>query len=159
MYGAGGRGHSAASLVCSLPNKKFILAPPGGCSIVTVDDIVDGMLLAFTKGKTGEKYILTGENISYKELFARICETTTGRHPYIMNLPYVLFYPGYTALKTFESLFGVLSFLPDLLTSQILYFIFHNRYLDNTKARTELGWKPKNDFTKAIRDMYSFVSL
>ena len=156
VYGAGGREQSAASLVQSLSHKRFILAPPGGCSIVTVDDVIQGLLLAYKKGETGEKYILTGENISYKKLFTLICKSVTGRHPCIMVLPYVLFYPAYAILHTLELLFESLSFFPSLLTSQVLYFIFHYRYLNNTKARTELGWQPKNDFTKAIQDMHSY---
>ncbi len=113
-------------------------------------------VLAWKKGRTGEKYLLTGENSSYKDLFARICKAVTGKTPLIIRIPHVLFYPAFAAIHTYEYVFGSLTFLPDLLTSQILYFIFHYRYLDNTKARTELGWQPKNDFEKGIQDMYEY---
>ena len=152
VYGAGGRQGSTAMLVRSLPGKKIIIAPPGGCSIVTVEDVVSAILLALKQGKTGERYIITGENISYKKLFVRIHHTITRTNPFVVTIPNIFFYPCYYGLYVLESLFG--SFFPELMTSQVLYFLFHYRYLDNTKAQKELGWHPKNDFAKAIREMY-----
>ena len=37
-----------------------------------IDDVVDGHFLALFKGSSGEKYILGGENKSYKEFFSAV---------------------------------------------------------------------------------------
>jgi len=45
-----------------------------GLNIVHVDDVAKGHLLAFEKGKTGERYILGGENLSLQAILGIICE-------------------------------------------------------------------------------------
>ena len=51
---------------------------PGGLSIVGVDDVVAGLLAAYSHGTSGEHYILGGENLTYDRAVARIAEYTGG---------------------------------------------------------------------------------
>ena len=51
---------------------------PGGLSIVGVSDVVDGLLLAAERGKRGERYILGGENLTYRQAVARIANAADG---------------------------------------------------------------------------------
>jgi dihydroflavonol-4-reductase len=46
--------------------------PGGGACFVHVDDVVAGHLLAATKGLAGERYILGGENLSWREMLTLI---------------------------------------------------------------------------------------
>ena len=48
------------------------LVLPGGNAWVDVRDVVDGILLAFEKGRRGERYILSNGNFSYREVVDRI---------------------------------------------------------------------------------------
>ena len=72
------------------PSNDFILlcmkkAPPvyfdSGHSYVDVEDVAEGHLLAEEKGRIGERYILSGENISNIDLMNRCAKLSGGRKP------------------------------------------------------------------------------
>lgn len=41
---------------------------PGGMAVVDVDDVVEGAIRAWQRGKTGERYLLTAGNFLYREI-------------------------------------------------------------------------------------------
>jgi nucleoside-diphosphate-sugar epimerase len=53
---------------------------------VLVDDLVRGHILAMEKGKTGERYILGGENASLKDIF-RLVDEVSGKKHFQTSLP------------------------------------------------------------------------
>lgn len=63
-----------------------------GLNIVHVDDVARGHLLAFDKGRVGERYILGGENMSLRNILSIICELTDKKPPSI-KLPHNLILP------------------------------------------------------------------
>ncbi len=54
-----------------------------GLNIAHVDDVAGGHLLAFEKGKIGERYILGGENLSLQTILGIICELIDKKPPSI----------------------------------------------------------------------------
>ena len=52
-----------------------------------VDDVADGHLLAFERGRRGERYILGGENLSLHHILCEVARMT-GRNPPRIRLPY-----------------------------------------------------------------------
>lgn len=128
------------------PNNDFILkamqaAPPvyfaNGHSYVDVEDVAEGHLLAEEKGKSGERYLLGGENVNIKELFNRISALTGGRKPFLK------------VGHVFVSVLGLLVELkakvlggPPLFTRAKAHkLIDYYGYFDSTKAKTELGYQ------------------
>jgi len=63
-----------------------------GLNIAHVDDVAKGHLLAFEKGKIGERYILGGENLSLQTILGIICELIDKKPPSI-KLPHNLVLP------------------------------------------------------------------
>jgi dihydroflavonol-4-reductase len=57
-----------------------------GLTIVDVDDVAEGHLLAMRKGKIGERYILGGENLSLKQVLDLLSEVS-GLPPVQMRIP------------------------------------------------------------------------
>ncbi|HHG84844.1 MAG TPA: NAD-dependent epimerase/dehydratase family protein [Bacteroidetes bacterium] len=56
-------------------NKAFAVAPGVRDVVgnyVHVDDVVQGHILAMEKGRTGEKYLLGGSNVTFSDLFASL---------------------------------------------------------------------------------------
>jgi dihydroflavonol-4-reductase len=51
---------------------KFKFYTSGGVSVVSVEDVIEGIYRGFKAGRNGERYILSGENILIKELFEKI---------------------------------------------------------------------------------------
>jgi dihydroflavonol-4-reductase len=64
-YGTGFRGSGLIEGVRSRPLVPYFR---GGTSIVHVDDAVSGIVGALERGRTGERYILAGENHSWRRL-------------------------------------------------------------------------------------------
>lgn len=63
---------------------------PGGLNAAYVRDIAYGHLLAAQKGRIGERYILGGHNLTYKEFGSRICDLAKVKAPrYELNPKWV----------------------------------------------------------------------
>lgn len=63
----------------------------GANNFVDVRDVARGMILAWQKGRAGERYILGGHNLPYKEIFERIARVA-GVPPLTWSVPYPLAY-------------------------------------------------------------------
>jgi len=70
VLGPGGRGTGSMGLVRRFLLRRIPAYVDGGLNIVDVRDVADGHLLADTKGKAGERYILGGRNFTLQRLFA-----------------------------------------------------------------------------------------
>lgn len=74
VFGAGDINFNAGMLIRDLYLRKVPAYPSGGINVSDIEDVVDGHIAAMEKGVTGERYILGGKNLSYKELFDMICD-------------------------------------------------------------------------------------
>ena len=63
-----------------------------GLNIVHVDDVANGHLLAYERGKAGERYILGGRDMSLREILGVIA-ALVGRAPPRLRLPYGVVLP------------------------------------------------------------------
>jgi dihydroflavonol-4-reductase len=64
-----------------------------GLNVVHADDVAKGHLLAFEKGKAGERYVLGGENMSLLQILEMIDEIT-GKKSKRIRLPHNLVLPA-----------------------------------------------------------------
>lgn len=76
-----------------------------GLNIVHVDDVAAGHWLAYEKGKTGERYVLGGENLTLAEILARIA-AICGRKPPTVKLPHGLILPFAWIAERWATAFG-----------------------------------------------------
>lgn len=60
---------SSGEMMMAIAKGPVPFAPAGGCSVVDVRDVADGIMYAISRGKSGERYILGGNNMSYLELW------------------------------------------------------------------------------------------
>lgn len=108
----------------------------GGFSVVDVEDVARGAVLAMEKGRSGERYILAGENITVKQLFDTMAELTGLKAPTV-KLPVPL-------LRTMAALLELVSKLtgarPMIDRSQVDEFAGKYAYFDSGKAERELGY-------------------
>ena len=62
--------------------KQFVpFAPAGGCTVVDVRDVAEGVLSAVKHGRVGERYILGGENMDYLKLWTLMAKIAGSRPP------------------------------------------------------------------------------
>ncbi|MBI4427612.1 MAG: SDR family oxidoreductase [Ignavibacteriales bacterium] len=68
--------------------KRIFYYAVGGMNVVYIDDVVRGHLSAAERGRIGERYILCGENMTYRELFTIVAGIVGGIKP-LFKLPSV----------------------------------------------------------------------
>jgi dihydroflavonol-4-reductase len=120
----------------------------GGMNIVYVGDVVRGMMQAATKGRTGERYILAGENLTHREIFSRAAKLVGGRRP-LARLPLG---PVRVAGKVIERASRLMGVTP-LLTADMAMLAGRKIWFSTAKAERELGFT-KTPFDEAILAAY-----
>ena len=130
---------------------KFRFLPSNGQSVgnyVFVEDVVEGMVLAMKKGKSGERYILGGENMSFSEFFSGI-STITGRSYKLIRMPVFIMMTVAGLMKFLAVAFRI----PPLITPGWVRKYVYNWNISIEKAKNDLNYKPqsfKNGLNKTI---------
>jgi dihydroflavonol-4-reductase len=130
VYGPNDTALNTAGNLVDFAHSTPVLVCRGGTSVVHVDDVADGIVLALERGVAGERYILGGENLSVAEL-ARLTLDLLGRKTAVVRLPNSLVRASGRAAQALSAPFPV---NPSIIPYATLYW-----FMDNGKARTELG--------------------
>jgi dihydroflavonol-4-reductase len=123
-------------IIRSVKRGIALLYPDGGMNVAYVGDVVAGMMAAAESGKKGERYILGGENLSYKEVFERTARLTGGRSPF-GRLPSSLLR---MSARLIERTAELLSLDPPLTEEMVAGTTRFNWY-SSGKAIRELGYR------------------
>ena len=108
----------------------------GGLGVVDVEDVVEGLILAWKRGETGQRYILVSENLTFFEIRKKIAEAL-GRAPPKICLPYPIFLTVAYISNWLASLAGKKpKITPAMARFNKIYF-----YFSAEKAKKELGIK------------------
>jgi dihydroflavonol-4-reductase len=73
-------------MILDFLNGKMPAYVDTGLTIVDVDDVANGHLLAMEKGRIGERYILGGENLTLKQVLDTLADVS-GRPRVMMKIP------------------------------------------------------------------------
>ena len=117
------------------------LAPPGGISVVGVEDVARGVALALEEGQRGRRYILAESYYGLRDLFRTVVkvlavEGLAGRHPR-GTVPRGL-WPVVVRVARWIARRREL----EHATPQALVTLGCRWRLSGDRARRELGWKP-----------------
>ncbi|MCH9048510.1 MAG: NAD-dependent epimerase/dehydratase family protein [Proteobacteria bacterium] len=124
------------SIVVETLNDRMPAYVDTGLNIVHVDDVAKGHLLAFEKGKIGERYILGGENLSLQAILGIICELSNKKPPSI-RLPHNLILP----IAWFMERWAVISKKEPRATVDEIRMSKKHMYFSSDKAIEELGYQ------------------
>ncbi len=105
-------------------------------NVVAVQDVALGHLLAFEHGRPGERYLLGGENMNMREVFAVIAGTAGLPAP---RLP-VPWTAAYVAARVADVTLRALGREPQLLVLDEVRAGRLPHLFDDTKARVDLGY-------------------
>lgn len=72
---------SSGEMMLFLKRSIIFYAPAGGCSLVDVRDVADGIISAISHGKAGHRYILAGKNMTYFELWTMMAKIMNSQRP------------------------------------------------------------------------------
>ena len=108
-----------------------------GLNFVPVEDCARGHLLAAERGRTGERYILGGRNLTLKQMLD-ILSATSGRPAPRWKFPYALAYAAGCADTWVSRLLGREPQIP----LEGVRMARHKMFVDASKADRELGFAP-----------------
>lgn len=137
IYGAGDAKKGSRKMQLKVAQGKLKFYTSGGVNVVAVEDVVDGILKAWKSGRNGERYILAGENILIKDLFAMIAAEAGVSAP-TLQLP--------------NSLLHTVGLVGDLLekcglkgplSRENAYTATMYHWFDSSKAQKELNFNPR----------------
>jgi dihydroflavonol-4-reductase len=144
-------GRAPSSMIVRVASGATRWCPPGGVSVVDVEDAASGCVLALERGRAGERYILAAHNLRWRELYeaiARAAETDAR----FANLPRAAL-PILVAGATLLDLAGLSRprFAPEIFRSW-----GWTAFYDASKARRELGWssRPLDDTLRRTLDAW-----
>jgi nucleoside-diphosphate-sugar epimerase len=126
-----------------MPAKAF---PELGLNMVHVDDVADGIMLAYDKGKPGESYVLGGEITTQGDLIDRAA-AIGGKKPPRMTVPPVLL----KAMIPVGRWIGPPMGLPPNFREMISAAHNVTYWAKDDKARQELGYQPR-DLDTGLRE-------
>jgi dihydroflavonol-4-reductase len=147
VIGPGDHNLISGSLIVEMARRGLPACPPGGVCMVDIDAVVQGHLAAAARGRVGERYILGGENLTYRKITAIISDVVGGRAP-AWTLPAWVMPPAATALDVLNR------FVPRPIASgDQLRLSAHRVFFDSGKAIAELGY-PILPFRRAAERAY-----
>ena len=141
-YGPGDR--RTLKVIRAIRDRRFALIAPdrGRQTPVFVEDLVEGLILAAEKGRPGEIYHLTGDEILTVRRMAEIIAQACGVPAPRVRIPVL---PAKLAAWTLEKVFAPFGREAPLNRSRLAFFL-DAKALSNAKARRELGFAPKVAF-------------
>jgi nucleoside-diphosphate-sugar epimerase len=128
-------GRPLSPMFTLIAEQKTGWVPPGGTSVADVLDVAEGCVLAFERGRKGERYILGGTNVSWSEFYSKIARA--------FGVPAPSRRVPIAAARALELGARVLDcarlsrppWTPEILRTWGLY-----GFVDASKARRELGY-------------------
>lgn len=121
---------------------------PGGLNCVAVEDVVAGHIAAAERGRVGERYILGGENLSYREVIDTIVAVTGAPRP-LFSLPRWAIEPTAVLVELARKVVGTR--VP--VNENQVRMTGRPLYLNVEKAVRELGL-PQTPFRTAVERAY-----
>ena len=102
-----------------------------------IEDVVSGHLLAMEKGIPGQRYVLGGENLSYRELF-ELVSSVSGVRKRLTGIPLWLMLVVASVMKELARVTG----RPPLIVPDLVRKFHHHWVVSSEKAIRELGYLP-----------------
>jgi dihydroflavonol-4-reductase len=130
VYGPNDFALGTASNLVDFVKSSPVLVCHGGTSVVHVADVSTGIIRALQRGRSGERYILGGENLTIRDLARLVLELVNRRAPVVM----VPRSAARVGTKLAIRLRVPLPFNPHVVPYATRYW-----FVDNSKAQRELG--------------------
>ena len=140
VYGPGADTESNAisKLTTLFLRGKWRFIPGDGQSLgnyTYLDDVVDGHLAAMAKGRSGERYILGGENVTFDEFF-HLLRKLSGKDVALYHLPIAVML-GFAKVESMKA--SLLDIRPLITSDWVKKYLF-DWPLTSGKAMRELGY-------------------
>ncbi len=109
-----------------------------GLNVVHVDDVANGHLLAFERGRAGERYILGGQDLTLREILVEVCRLA-GQRPPRLRLSPALVLPVAYAAEGWATMTG----REPLVTVTGVRLARKRMFFSSLKAQQQLGYSAR----------------
>lgn len=130
VYGPRDTALNTACNLIDFAKSSPVLACKGGTSVVHVDDVANGIIAALERGRSGERYILGGDNLSVVEL-AQLTLDLLGQKKRVLQIPNCLLSGAGKIADTLH--------LPFPVNPKVIPYATRFWFMNNNKAKRELG--------------------
>ena len=139
-------------IVVDFLKRKFPAYVETGLNLVDVRECAWGHVAAMEKGKSGERYILGGQDLTLKQILDKLGQITGLPSPTI-KLPYIF---AFAAGAVDEAITGMLLRREPRATVDTVRMGKKKMFASSAKAERELGWKivPVDDALKRAVDWF-----
>jgi dihydroflavonol-4-reductase len=147
-WGSSYRGSEWVEKIC---HRRIAFYFTGGCNLVYIGEVVDGIICALERGRSGHRYILAGQNLSYKEA-AHIVARRLGQTTLLLPvLPLAT-----RLLSALDPLSGLTGWRLQKKYTDIHFIAPLFQYYTSAKAIEELGYRsqPFSDILEDILHWY-----
>ena len=131
-------GAPANKLIGALIKRKLHFTVASGFSCLDVRDFAAGVLAAAERGRSGQRYLISGYNVTtsqWLEQLAAIADVPAPR----FTLPKLLIEAIASAVEVFSKVRGK----PAPIDRSAVQLIGRYSWYDTTRASSELGWQPR----------------
>jgi dihydroflavonol-4-reductase len=139
LLGPGDERLSSTDVVWKFLKRRVPAMPGGGISFVDVRDAAQSFAAALERGRPGERYLLGGANMSFRDFFGRL-ERISGVAAPRVSLPSAVNVAGVRLLEKLASWRGTEAPIDSSSVEMGERFW----YCDSRKAEEELGFSPRD---------------
>ena len=148
VFGRRRNGYNGAEVIQRVLGSRLVICTNGGLSVVHIDDVIEGISRVGDQGRAGERYILSGENLTFRELAHIVCQIS-GLRKKIISVP--------DAISKFAGLLlNIISRARGLSPHLYLNRRYAYQFFSSEKARTELGYRPR-PFAGIVNDYLDYA--
>ena len=156
VYGPGLRTYSNGvnKIIEKIMNQKILFAPSTlnvEANYVYIDDVIDAQIRALEHGRSGENYIIGGENADYEKLFG-LAKQVARSNVKIIKINYKVI----RSLIQLQSGISAILGLKPLVTPKVLDSLFTNRSASSKKALSTLDYHI-TPLAKGIQQTINFL--
>jgi len=131
--------------------RKFVFYPPGGKNIVHVEDVATAIAKAIDKGRNGERYLLAGDNVSFKEFYRQAATQSSNMVAVLIPIPAIVS----RIAGVIGSAVNWLGIKTNVTYSNVSIFMINNFYT-NKKAVKELNVTFRS-FDEVMKDSIAWI--
>lgn len=137
-FGPDSKGYRGFEVLERVLRRRLVVCTHGGLSVVHVDDVADGIVSASARGHAGQRYILSGENVSFHQI-ASVVARVADQRKIIVTIP--------------NSLLSIIQlYMRSRRRSDIRFDRrYAYRFYSSEMARRELGFAPR-PFTDIVKE-------
>lgn len=127
---------NGGSMLLDIRDGKMPICPPGGNGVCDADAVAKAHIAAAERGASGQRYIVAGMNVRFKEIFETVADVVGGKAP-SLYAPAGL---AHAVGKTFDAISIFTKKEPDITFDKAFWSSCKN-YYSSKKAQDQLGFE------------------